>query len=135
MKYYKKKYDMKTLQEYYSTIDSSEFKNLTDESVRSLLPELTQEDPDFQKLVLENTAFLIRKSIDIKDDPTNGTVRGLSWRIKGKNTDEHGNETDVYVPDVTALTQQDFEYFEQRFQACSGLFPKTEYGLRSRAHV
>lgn len=120
---------MKTLQEYYSTIDSSEFKNLTDESVRSLLPELTQEDPDLQKLVLENTAFLIRKSIDIKDDPTNGTVRGLSWRIKGKNTDEHGNETDVYVPDVTALTQQDFEYFEQRFQACSGLFPKTEYGL------
>jgi hypothetical protein len=120
---------METLKEYYSTIDSREFAGLTDESVIGLLPKLTSEDTDFQKVALENTAFIIRKSLDIKDDPTNGTVRGLSWRFKGKNTDEQGNETDVYVPDVTILTQQHYEYFEQRFQECAGIFPKTEYGL------
>ena len=67
--------------------------------------------------------------MDIKEDPENGTVRGLSWRYQGKNKDEQGNETDFYIPDVTSLTLQDYEYFEQRFQKCSGLFPKTEYGL------
>lgn len=120
---------METLQKYYSTIDSRYFAGLTDESVIELLPKLTPEDADFQKVILENTAFVIRKSLDIKDDPINGTVRGLSWRFKSKNADEQGNETDVYVPAVTILTQQDYEYFERRFQDCSGLFPKTEYGL------
>lgn len=120
---------MNTLQEYYAAIDSTEFNELTDESVISLLPKLTPEDADFHNAELENTAFLIRKSLDILNDPANGTVKGLSWRLKGKNTDEQGKETDIYIPDVTALTQQDYEYFEQRFQICSGLFPKTEYGL------
>ncbi|MDL2255461.1 DUF4209 domain-containing protein [Parabacteroides sp. OttesenSCG-928-K15] len=120
---------METLKEYYSVIDSKEFENLSDEAIIDLLPKLTPEDADFPKVILENTAFAIRKSLDIKDDPPNGTVRGLSWRFKGKNTDEQGNETNVYVPDVTILTQQDYEYFEQRFKECGGLFPKTEYGL------
>lgn len=120
---------MNTLQEYYAAIDSTEFNELTDESVISLLPKLTPEDADYHNGVLENTAFLIRKSLNIQEDLDNGTIRGLSWRYHGKDKDEDGNEIDVYVPDVTALTQQDYEYFEQRFQICSGLFPKTEYGL------
>lgn len=120
---------MKTLQEYYTTIDSVEFEGLTDKSVIGLLPYLSPDEADFKHTVLENTAFMIRKSLDIKEDPENGTVRGLSWRYQGKNKDEQGNETDFYIPDVTSLTLQDYEYFEQRFQKCSGLFPKTEYGL------
>lgn len=120
---------MKTLQEYYTTIDSVEFEGLTDESVIGLLPHLSPDEADFKHTVLENTAFMIRKSLDIKEDPENGTVRGLSWRYQGKNKDKQGNETDLYIPDVTSLTLQDYEYFEQRFQKCSGLFPKTEYGL------
>lgn len=120
---------MKTLQEYYTTIDSVEFEGLTDKSVIGLLPHLSPDEADFKHAVLENTAFMIRKSLDIKEDPENGTVRGLSWRYQGKNKDEQGNETDFYIPDVTSLTLQDYEYFEQRFQKCSGLFPKTEYGL------
>jgi|WetSurMetagenome_2_1015567.scaffolds.fasta_scaffold13357_2 hypothetical protein len=120
---------METIQEYYSTIDCRDFAGLTDESVIELLPKLTQEDADFQKVILENAAFLIRKSLDIKDDPINGTVSGLSWRLEGKKADEQGNETYVYFPTVTTLTLQDYEYFERRFQDCSGLFPKTEYGL------
>ena len=120
---------MKTLQEYYTTIDSVEFEGLTDESVIGLLPHLSPDEADFKHTVLENTAFMIRKSLDIKEDPENGTVRGLSWRYQGENKDEQGNETDFYIPDVTSLTLQDYEYFEQRFQKCSGLFPKTEYGL------
>ena len=129
MKFYKKIYDMKTLQEYYAIIDSSEFDGLTDESVIGLLPKLSPDDADFKNTVLENTAFLIRKSLNIQEDPENRTVRGLSWRYQDKNVDEQGNETNFYVPDVMALTQQDYEYFEQRFMTCSGLFPKTEYGL------
>lgn len=116
---------MDTLQDYYSAIDSSDFRELSDETVLRLLPELKPEDADYPNAVLENTAFLIRKGLNTQNDPANGTIHGLSWRYHGKNADE----TDFYAPDVMALTQQDFEYFEQRFQACSGLFPKTEYGL------
>lgn len=120
---------MKTLQEYYITIDSSEFDGLTDESVIRLLPQLSSDEADFPNAVLEKNAFLIRKSLNIQENLENGTVKGLSWRYQGKNVDEQGNETNFYVPDVLALTQQDYEYFEQRFLTCSGLFPKTEYGL------
>lgn len=120
---------MKTLREYYTMIDSVEFKGLTAESVVELLPQLSSDDADFKNSSLEETAFMIRKSLDIKESLEDGTVRGLSWRYKGKNKDEQGNETDFYIPDVTSLTLQDYEYFEQRFQKCSGLFPKTEYGL------
>lgn len=116
---------METLQDYYSTIDSSDFKELSGEAVIQLLPKLKPEDADFSKVVLENTAFLIRKALNIADDPASGTICGLSYRYSWKNADD----TEFYVPDVMALTQQDFEYFEQRFQACSSLFPKTEYGL------
>lgn len=40
---------MKTLQEYYTTIDSVEFKGLTDESVIGLLPRLSPDEADFKK--------------------------------------------------------------------------------------
>ena len=39
---------MKTLQEYYAIIDSSEFDGLTDESVIGLLPKLSPDDADFK---------------------------------------------------------------------------------------
>lgn len=51
---------MKTLQEYYTTIDSVEFEGLTDESVIGLLPHLSPDEADFKHTVLENTAFMIR---------------------------------------------------------------------------
>lgn len=123
---------MKTLQEYYAIIDSSEFDGLTDESVIGLLPKLSPDDADFKNTVLENTAFLIRKSLNIQEDPENRTVRGLSWRYQGKNVDEQGNETNFYVPDVMALTQQDYEYFEQRFLTCSRLFPRIGIDINTK---
>lgn len=120
---------MKTLQEYYTTINSSKFEGVTADSVIKLLPQLSPSDEDFKNGSLERNAFLIQKSLDIKEDSESGRIRGLSWQFQGKKTDEQGKETNFYFPDVMTLTQQDYEYFERRFKECSGLFPKTEYGL------
>lgn len=120
---------MKTLQKYYSTIDSKNFNGLTKESVIELLPNLSPEEEDFKNAKLEYAGFHINKSLNTQEDLENKTVRGLSWISHQKYIDKQSEEISFCFPDVTALTQEDYEYFEQRFLKCSGVFPKTEYGL------
>lgn len=120
---------MNTMQEYYSTIDSPDFKELSSDAIINLLPKIEPSNIDYHKAVLENYAFIIRKSINTKENLEGGTVNGLSWALHHKNTDAQGNEIDIYTPDVRILKQADYEYFEQRFSQCYSLFPKIEYGL------
>lgn len=120
---------METILDYYAKIDSPEFKGITNDDVIGLIPQHDSNHSDFTAIDREWAAFRIRKSFDYKDDPDKGSVYGLSWMVTGKSTNEKGVETNVYVPDVRALKQDDFEYYENRYNASSGLFPKTEYGL------
>lgn len=120
---------METILDYYAKIDSPEFKGITGDDVIELIPHPDFNHPDFTAASREWMAFTIRKSFDYKDDPSKGTVYGLSWMTAGKSTNEAGVEIDTYVPDVRALKQDDFEYYENRYNASSSLFPKIEYGL------
>lgn len=120
---------MKTILDYYAVIDNSEFNGITDDDVINLLPQHESKHPDFLVSAREWMAFKIRKSFDYQNDPTKGTVHGLSWMTAGKGSNEVGEEIDIYVPDVRELKQDDFEYYENRYKACSSLFPKIEYGL------
>lgn len=120
---------METIIDYYAKIDSPEFKGITDDDVIGLIPQHDSNHPDFTVAARERMAFTIRKSFDYKDDPAKGSVYGLSWMAAGKGTNETGVEIDIYVPDVRALKQDDFEYYENRYNTSSSLFPKIEYGL------
>ena len=42
---------------------------------------------------------------------------------------EDGTIEKIYWPDITAFTQNDFDYFEKRYKESNNLFIKTEYGL------
>ena len=120
---------METLLDYYAKIDSPEFEGITDDDVLALLPHLDSSHSDYNAAAREWMAFKTRKSFDNKDDPAKGTVYGLSWRFAGKDRNAAGEEIDIYEPDVRNLQTDDFEYYEDRYKACSSLFPKTEYGL------
>lgn len=120
---------MKTLHDYYSIIDKPDFDGKTDEDVIKLLPPYIPENPDSIFIVRECNAFKIRKSFNYKNDPKKGTANGLSWMCSGKITNEDGKKVDVYIPDVRALKQDDFEYYESRYYTCSSLYPKVQYGL------
>ena len=78
---------------------------------------------------LDRQVFAVQKSFDTKQDNENGTINGLSWQMSGTQTLEDDSQIPLYWPDVSKLTQQDFEYFEKRYKECKNLFAKTEYGL------
>lgn len=78
---------------------------------------------------LDRQVFLIRKSFDYKLDAEKGTIEGLSWQMSGTQTLADKSIVPLYMPDVSILTQQDFEYFEKRYKECKNLYAKTEYGL------
>jgi len=78
---------------------------------------------------IERQVFSVQKSFDKKLDLKNGIINGLGWQVSGAQTMKDGSEIPVYWPDVTKFTQQDFEYFEKRYNDCKNLFAKTEYGL------
>jgi len=78
---------------------------------------------------LDRQVFSVQKSFDTILDIEKGTINGLSWQWSGFQTIEDGSEIPVYWPDVEKFTQQDFEYFEKRYNECKNLFAKTEYGL------
>lgn len=111
---------METILDYYAEIDSPEFKEITDDDVLKLLQHPNPDHPDYTAAAREWMAFKIRKSFENKNDPSQGTVFGLS---------EAGEEIDIYIPDVRNLKPEDYEYYENRYKSCSGLYPKTEYGL------
>ncbi|NOU19279.1 MAG: DUF4209 domain-containing protein [Bacteroidales bacterium] len=78
---------------------------------------------------LDRQVFSVQKSFDKKNDNEKGIIKGLSWQMSGIQTLEDGSQIPLYWPDVTKYTQQDFEYFEKRYNECKNLYAKTEYGL------
>lgn len=78
---------------------------------------------------LDRQVFSVQKSFDKKEDNEKGIINGLSWQMSGTQTLEDGNQVPLYWPDVSKFTQQDFEYFEKRYNDCKNLYAKTEYGL------
>nr|NQU92680.1 DUF4209 domain-containing protein [Bacteroidota bacterium] len=126
---------MNALEQYLIKIDDSNY-DCTD--VHSINDEfllvskaLTQDN----KLNIAKTAdldrqvFSVHKSFDKEPDIENGIIRGLSWQMSGTQTLEDENQIPLYWPDVTKYTQQDFEYFEKRYNECKNIFAKTEYGI------
>lgn len=126
---------MNALERYLIKIDESSYDckdvHIIDSELQEVGKQLTNEGHgDIVALAeLDRQVFSIRKSFDTKLDPINGTVNGLSWEFSGTQTMEDGSVNPVYWPDVFSYTQQDFEYFEKRYQECKNLFAKTEYGL------
>ncbi|MDX2304804.1 MAG: DUF4209 domain-containing protein [Microscillaceae bacterium] len=78
---------------------------------------------------LDRQVFSVQKSFDKKPDNEKGIINGLSWQVSNTQTLEDGSQIPLYWPDVTKYTQQDFEYFEKRYNECKNLYAKTEYGL------
>lgn len=81
------------------------------------------------KADLDRQVFAVRKSFDYVDDEEKGTVKGLSWQASGVQPLQDGSESPFYWPDVRSYTQQDFGYFEERYNDSKNLYAKTEYGL------
>lgn len=81
------------------------------------------------KADLDRQVFAVRKSFNYIDDEERGTLKGLSWRSSGFQTLQDGSEIPFYWPDVRSYTQEEFEYFEQRYKDAKNLYAKTEYGL------
>lgn len=84
---------------------------------------------NFELSELERKAFAITKSFDKTDDSDSGTVNGLSWQISGVKTFEDGAIEQLYWPDVRKLKNEDFQYFEERYNSCENLYAKTQFGL------
>ncbi|HBS85975.1 MAG: hypothetical protein A2W91_08535 [Bacteroidetes bacterium GWF2_38_335] len=78
---------------------------------------------------LDRQVFSVQKSFDKNPDNEKGIINGLSWQMSGTQTLEDGSQIPLYWPDVTKYTQQDFEYFEKRYNDYKNLYAKTEYGL------
>jgi hypothetical protein len=78
---------------------------------------------------LDRQVFSVQKSFDKKPDSEKGIINGLSWQMSDTQTLEDGSQIPLYWPDVTKYAQQDFEYFEKRYNECKNLYAKTEYGL------
>ncbi|WP_270561529.1 DUF4209 domain-containing protein [Bacteroides cellulosilyticus] len=81
------------------------------------------------KADLDRQVFAVRKSFDYVDDEEQGIAKGLSWQASGIKTLQDGTEAPFYWPDVRNYTQEDFEYFEERYKEAKNLYAKTEYGL------
>ena len=130
-----KSVDMDALERYLKKIDESTYDykdvHIIDSELQEVEKQLTQDGyPDIVATAeLERQVFSVRKSFDTKLDHENGTMNGLSWKFSGTQTLEDGSIAPAYWPDVFSYTQQAFEYFEKRYQECSNLFAKTEYGL------
>lgn len=78
---------------------------------------------------LDRQVFSVQKSFDNKLDEEKGIINGLCWQMSDTQTLEDGSQVPLYWPDVTKYNQQDFEYFEKRYNDCKNLYAKTEYGL------
>lgn len=68
------------------------------------------------KADLDRQVFAVRKSFDYVDDEEQGIAKGLSWQASGIKTLQDGTEAPFYWPDVRNYTQEDFEYFEERYK-------------------
>lgn len=126
---------MNALKKYLKKIDESSYDSEDVHIINSEFMEICTKlfDEGKEKIAtiadLDRQVFSVRKSFDYKPDKEKGVINGLSWQMSGVQTLEDGSQIPLYWPDVTKYTQQDFEYFEKRYNECENLFAKTEYGL------
>ncbi len=126
---------MNALEKYIKKTDESSYDcedmHTIDAEFLEVIKQLREEGKEDVAAIaeLDRQVFLVQKSFDNKPDNDKGVINGLSWQLRGTQTLEDGSQVPVYWPDVTKYTQQDFEYFEQRYNECKNLYAKTEYGL------
>ncbi len=126
---------MNVLEKYLKKIDESSYDCKDVHTINSELQQVCTQlhDEGKQDIVaiadLDRQVFSVQKSFNKKPDNEKGVINGLSWQMSGTQTLEDGSQIPLYWPDVTKYTQQDFEYFEKRYNECKNLFAKTEYGL------
>jgi hypothetical protein len=126
---------MNTLEQYLKIIDESSYDCKDVHSInsefQSVCKQLIEEGKhDIAAIAdIDRQVFSVQKSFDKIQDNEKGIINGLSWQMSGTQTLEDGSQIPLYWPDVTKFTQQDFEYFEKRYNECKNLYAKTEYGL------
>lgn len=122
-------------EEYIKKLDHSEYGHSDSYKINEEFQEMIGElvDADLNDIVLradlDRQVFAVRKSFDFIDDEERGTAKGLSWQASGMQTLQDGTEMPFYWPDIRSYTQEDFEYFEERYKEAKNLYAKTEYGL------
>lgn len=125
---------MTRLEKYLHTFDNSNYDhdNISDinSEFNQLIQHLIEEDSheDARIADLNREVFSVNKSFDY-DGTQEGTIRGLSYRMHLNQKMEDGTEMPLFWPDVTKFTDDNFEYFEERFKESTNLYAKTEYGL------
>lgn len=126
---------MNTLEEYLKKIDESSYDCKDVHTINSEFQQVCKQlfeegKQDIATIAdLDRQVFSVQKSFEKKQDDEKGIINGLSWQMSGTQTLEDGSQVPLYWPDVTKYTQQDFEYFEKRYNECKNLYAKTEYGL------
>jgi hypothetical protein len=126
---------MNALEKYFKKIDESlydctDVNTINSEFIQVYDQLLEEGENELAKVAdIDRQVFSVIKSFDKKNDLENGIINGLSWKMSGTQTLEDGREIPLYWPDVTKFSQQDFEYFEKRYNDCKNLYAKTEYGL------
>ncbi|MDD2413154.1 MAG: DUF4209 domain-containing protein [Bacteroidales bacterium] len=126
---------MNTLEKYLKKIDESSYDCKDVHTINSEFQQVCKQlfeegKQDIAAIAdLDRQVFSVQKSFDKKEDNEKGIIDGLSWQMSGTQTLEDGSQVPLYWPDVTKYTQQDFEYFEKRYNECKNLYAKTEYGL------
>ena len=126
---------MNALEKYLKKLDEGSYDCKDVHTINTELQQVGTQLHDEGKLDVAKIAdlnrqvFSVRKSFDKKPDIEKGIINGLSWQMSGTQTLEDGSQIPLYWPDVTKYTQQDFEYFEKRYNESKNLFTKTEYGL------
>lgn len=126
---------MNGLEQFYDDLNKSNIDCHSNDWIDSVLQTLAKKQSDeenkrlFELVELEKKAFSIQKSFDIILDKEKGTVNGLSWMISRTKKSDDGTEIPFYWPDVRNLVNEDFDYFEKRYNTCDNLYAKTEFGL------
>lgn len=126
---------MNALEEYLEELDFSGYGHNDSSKINGEFQEIIGKLVDIGlndvalKADLDLQVFAVRKSFDYINDEDKGTVKGLSWQASGVQALQDGSERPFYWPDVRNYTEQDFEYFEERYKNSKNLYAKTEYGL------
>ena len=121
---------MNALEEYLEKLDSSGYghnSSKINEEFQEIIRKLVDAGVNdiALKADLDRQVFAVRKSFNYVDDEDKGTAKGLSWQTSGVQTLQDGSEKPLYWPDVRNFTQQDFEYFEERYNNTKNLYAKT----------
>lgn len=131
----KEEHKQNAYNEFLKKFDSPDYKTkdpyIINNEFQDVIKKLIQDNMHCiaSKADLDRQVFSVRKSFDYQDDENNGTAKGLSWQIFGTERTDAETEVPFYWPDVRALTKNDFEFFEQRYNVTNNLYAKTEYGL------